>query len=435
MKHQIGYRWTRYFLVGVLVSGMAVNNAAARRLFQRRSPACICHSTCVEVYSEVCPEVCPDVIATEPCGCSPSEFVDNGLVDNSPCAPSANFTEIHSESAPLDVGQYVGEYVSEYVGEQIIEASPVPVEWSGPAEKYVPAEVVESPLFAPPLLENPVADSSYQPIEPAAPLATPEVPLPAVAAPPETSELAEPPATTGVGDRYSNNNDLLPPATPTEAPVPTPAPIQEAPAQEAPFQEEKAEVEPPATESGMDDLFDEPIVPPTEDKQPESPLPAPQPQPEVDDLFGPLESPEAAELIETAHSVEPEALEEAPAEPTPAETDADTNKEKEDDPFHEDWTTGLDHQNSTLEKAGGLLSKTERTWTDNTASFQCEARLLRVTAKNIVLRQSTGDQRVVPLARLANVDLQFVRNQLTALRVVRARDAAAEKLLAVVWGK
>ena len=428
MKHQIGYRWTRYFLVGVLVSGMAVNNAAARRLFQRRSPACN--------YRPTCAEVCPEVIATEPCGCSPSEFVDNslvdyGLVDNSPCAPAVNFTEIHSESVPLDVGQYVGEYVGEqtYVDEQIIESSPAPVEWSGPTEQYVPAEVVESPLF-----ENPTADSSYQPIEPAASLATPEVPLPAVTAPPETGELAEPPATTGVGDRYSNNNDLLPPATPTEAPVPTPAPIQEAPAQEAPFQEEKAEAESPATESGMDDLFDEPIVPPTEDKQPESPLPAPQPQPEVDDLFGPLESPEAAELSETSNSIEPETVEEDSTEPTPAETDVETDG-TEADPFHEDWTTGLYRQNSTLEKAGGLLSKTERTWTDNTASFQCEARLLRVTAKNIVLRQSTGAQRVVPLARLANVDLQFVRNQITALRVVRARDAAAEKLLAVVWGK
>ena len=259
-----------------------------------------------------------------------------------------------------------------------------------------------------------------------APLPKPEATEPPAVEPP----TAEPPA-AGVGDRYSNSNDLIGPAP--AAATPTPA----------------DPIEPPATDADPNDLFDEPITPPTEDEKPIAPQP--QSNSDVEDLFGPWESPEAADFTEASYVPEPEATQEviapatlpAPAQPGSADSDEGADPLNDDpldddpigeDPFGEDFSMNQRDFPAVLREAGGLQSDADRTWTDNTSKFECEARLARVTAKNVVLLQSAGGELTVPFARLAKADLHFVRDQITALRVVRAHNAAAEKL-AVAWGK
>ena len=435
MKQQKGYPMTRYFVIGILVTGMVVNTAAARRLFKRCVPRCIPRCSCgIRLACEVCPTGSADQQISN------CEINDSAIVTESPCAVEETIsvdstcqnceTETQLDFAPI--------VVDEYASEPVVEPAPALTEW------IVPAEVIESPV-----IESPVDPPVSQQITPPAMLPDPEVTAPEVVAPEVTApaeseglitppspepEASQPPAATDVGDRYSSSNDLFEPATPEEAPTPAPTPEST-----------------PAADPSTDDLFEEPIAPPVEKEDtPRVPEAQPQPQPEVEDLFGPLEPTEAADFTEAPGTSNPEAeveevkeipetqvpapQEPATTEPVPTEPDPE-DSEKGSDPFGEDWTTGVEDETSVLEEAGGLQSRTERTWTDNSASFQCEARLLRVTAKNVVLRQSTGTERIVPLARLANVDLLFIRKQITALRVVRARDAEAEKLLAVVWGK
>ena len=446
--------FSRYFLIGILVSGLAVDHAAARRLFQRRDCSCRCHTVCAQACSSVCP-------TSSPCDCIDSNL-DSEIVADSPCAPAAPFfaaasacqtcesealpgyipegyiPELVPELVPEYASSFTPDYMPDsspsYVGEERFEATPAPTEWSEPTqeytegyteeytEEYTPAEVTESPLF-----ESPADPPASQPISPPTNAATPEINelLPPAAAPlpkPEATEPAvepsatEPPA-AGVGDRYSNSS-----------PVPTPA----------------DPIEPPAIDDDPNNLFDEPISPPTEDKKPI--VPEPQPDSDVDNLFGPLESSEADEFTETSYVPKPDATQEeiapatipTPAEPTPAEPDPADSDEGLDplgeDPFGDDFSMNLKDLPAVLQEAGGLQSVADRTWTDNTAKFECEARLVRVTAKNVVLLQSTGGKLTVPFSRLAKADLHFVHEQIAALRVVHAHNAAAEKL-AVAWGK
>jgi len=291
---------------------------------------------------------------------------------------------------------------------------------SCPVDEYVPFKAVESPATPP----------SESIVLPPVPVAAPEIIEPA------DSDTIAPapikrPAKEIVGDRYSekdlfgplepqkfaaprsskpaatNGMALGDPITPTEEEIPSVAPMPE-------FVElpaEEAEAEPEA-----------------------EPKPEPEPQPEVDDddLFGQSE-PMTSERVNSEKGEE-----------EPAEQPEDTTEESEPtepiesgehpesyDPFGENSSSP---DVDVLEQAGGLLSKADRTWIDNTATFQCQARLVRVTAQGVMLQQATGKKVDVPLARLGTADLHFVHLQITALRVVRARDAAAEKL-AVAWAR
>lgn len=413
MMRQNRYRLVRYFVVGLLVTGMAVDSAAARRLFRRRA-RCKCPTACVDVCPPACPAPSSDVPCVVPCDC-----LDGAIVADSPCAAAetsiadAACQDCAAESQQLDP-------VPEPITEERSAPPVAPVEPSQPEVDYAPTEATPIPV-------EPVSQPDAIP---PAPVAVPEIseteaPLPIV---PQTvtPAIVEQPAAAAVGDRYSNNEDLFAPIETEDSTTPEPA------------VEPAVSTEETSTDEA-DDLFDEPAVSAEEEEPAEAPLPEPTqveppaedpvPQPELDedDLFGPSESDEPEETNE-----QPQVPEEpAPVESTPADSD------KSYDPFADDSTnfkTDFKKRTSTLNEAGGLQSKTERTWTDNSAAFECRARLVRVTTKNVVLQKSTGANLVVPFARLADNDLQFVHQQITTLRVVRAREAAAEKL-AVAWAR
>jgi hypothetical protein len=179
---------------------------------------------------------------------------------------------------------------------------------------------------------------------------------PPVTTPAELPETYAPPATESVTPPAESTDDLF--STPAAE---TPLPVEE-----------------PATPSETDDFFSspaEPAVPSTEAEEPTS-------QPTDDDLFA------------------PPAEEETPAEEstTPA-TDTD-------DLFNNTETI--------LRMPGGLASHSLRHWVDNTGSFSCKGRLVRMLDGKVQLLKANGRTTTVPLARLSRGDVEFVNRQASA---------------------
>ena len=83
-----------------------------------------------------------------------------------------------------------------------------------------------------------------------------------------------------------------------------------------------------------------------------------------------------------------------------------------------------------LTQNGGLESELVRVWTDDTGRYQCEARLLTTHSNGIVLIKPNGYQAVVPLVRLSDGDLQFVRQQVNAKREMLAQQATTKRFAA-----
>jgi len=385
MKRQNWYRGTRYLLVGMLVATMTVDCAATIRLFRKRCDACVCRPVCRKT-------VCRKTSCRKKCSkhsCTIPTVVCHTY------EPVAD-TTCHGCAAAAQL---------EMVTEEHIVPAPAPVEMNVP-------EVVE---------QDPLDESMFEPIDPPAnqaiippaPVAVPEaIAIPTTPAP----TIVSPPEAGIVGDRYSNESDPVGPPAPEVAP--TPAPVAD-----------PAPVEDPL------DLFDEP-TPTVEESAPMEPEeiePAredPQPEPELDDegLFGPAESSDTEKPDEQpVDTQQPE-----PVEPN-EEDGKDDNEEDSYDPFGENLF-GPHEETAVLSAAGGLHSEADRTWTDNSATFQCKARLVHVTAKSVVLHRDSGAKLVVPYARLGQADLLFVQQQVIALRVAHAREGAAEKL-AVAWAR
>ena len=176
------------------------------------------------------------------------------------------------------------------------------------------------------------------------------------------------------------------------------------------------------------DLFETPpatdtsAVQPEPDPQPEMPAAEettvePEPDP-LDSLFDP-----------PASDPLPSAEEPAPAEETQKD---DAEPAEEEDPL--DDLFGEVGRPDVLSVPGGLRGSASRTWTDNTAKYHCEARLLGVEQGKIVLAQANGKISHVPLRRLSDRDLGFVYQQVVAQRDILARQAEAEQL-ASVWSE
>lgn len=280
----------------------------------------------------------------------------------------------------------------------------------------IPADSPDEPEIEPSIVQ----DSPDKATEPTflspAPLAVPgtsenaKVPTPQPAA--EQNASAE-----IVGDRYSNNSSTSDQPAPVEPFTPTPA------ASEAADDTDDIFGEPPTTDpsetpsatSQPEPVEPAAVEPPAEEPVSEGPVPedsAPdesssESEDDVEQIFGPTDS-----------------ATDEPNEEEPAE-----KEEEPFDPFSINFQD-ISEQVSILSAAGGLRSDSDRTWTDNTAAFGCEARLVHVTAKSVVLLRSNGNQLTVPLARLSNADLHFVQQQIIALRLVRAQEATANKLAA-----
>ncbi len=301
--------------------------------------------------------------------------------------------------------------------------SEIPVDTSASpstTHEQVPAEAMPEPQAGAIDDEPTTPEVATEPAEertalPPAPLATPDTPT----TPEPTTPLpgpAETPDPSIVGDRYSNSGDTGAAQTPAESTPNTPTPSADGEA------------------GDVDDIFGEPTSSPPEESsdpfpaQPAEEAPSPEPANDVEDIFGPSTSTaqDAADVV---------AAESNPIENSDMSAVAvlSPNKERAVDPLGHDSQVLL-VQKSVLSSAGGLKSKSNRTWTDNTAKYECEARLVRVAEKHVVLIRSSGKQVTVPFSRLANDDLHFVRQQLTALRSVKTRDAEAAKL-AVQWSR
>jgi hypothetical protein len=180
----------------------------------------------------------------------------------------------------------------------------------------------------------------------------------------------------------------LEPMAPTET-IPTEEPTNglfgEPAADESPLPAEE-----PATPAETDDFFNAPVEAPATDTAPSTPAAepaaAPSSQPTDDDLFGP-----PAEEGKPADEAAP-----------PAEEKADEN----DDLFG--------RSEAILGMPGGLASHSLRHWVDNTGSFSCDGRLVRVLGGKVQLRKANGRTTTVPLDRLSQADLEFVNRQASA---------------------
>ncbi len=247
------------------------------------------------------------------------------------------------------------------------------------------------------------------------------------------AEKISPAITPGPVDDSSSNIE------PTKMSSPEPAiDIPVAPLGVPPMPETPAEpsVQPPATdtEDDLQDMFDTPT--PSDDVEEMVP---------EDDLFGSSEPEKTAEPAPTA--AEPVEVESAPpteADPldelfdspdkpeVPENSEAPENSEESDIPHPEedsfDDLFGQVVPPAELSTPGGLLSNLTRQWTDDTAKYQCEARLVHVMKDKVVLANARGSELAVSLARLSDDDLKFVHQQVVAKRALLASQAAGEKL-------
>lgn len=237
-----------------------------------------------------------------------------------------------------------------------------------------------------------------------------EEPQPAEARPRKALSKPTMPADPSPANLPEPRAEEMAPPTPPVTPA-QPAPQPAAPAAEPAEQPATA---PPVTEPTAPSMEEEPA--PLETPPPSEPT-------ETDDLFGePSPAPESTPPADEPETEEP-AAEEPPAEESETE---EAPPADEEDPL-EDFFNAVPRP-STLQVAGGLESKSLRTWVDNSGKYRCEARLLSADPQEIVLLKSSGEQKHVSLQRLSNADLEFVHAQVVAKREMLAKRTADERL-------
>ncbi len=427
-------RLSRCVLVGMLVTTLAVDFAAARLLFGRRR----CRAKCIEVCSPKRVDTCsfdtckipPTVKVSAPeCVAALMEMpsarvVDEsaGVVDEGVCSPC--------DTAP----QPNVEHSDTTFSEQALP-SYAPVENFDPLGETVSADPSHTPIDTPSLPpEQPAAPESVQSkaTESKTNLAENR---------PTPTPVPDQPEHSVLGDRYSEPSVLGPQAREDTA-KPEPAVLPTVPADEPP------------------DPFDEPAAS-TVDEGPEVTLPEPdipeqdtsEPNTSEVDPFGPIAPADNGDSLEIEET-QPEATEPEQIEPKQTEleqTDSETQpavpeqSEPEEaepaeekkfepyDPFGNDRPNleqQPDKELTELAQPGGLRSTAMRTWSDIRTKRKYDAKLVRATTKQVVLRRATGVELSVSLRHLATKDLHFLKRQVSALRIVRARAQAAELLVA-----
>ncbi len=270
----------------------------------------------------------------------------------------------------------------------------------------VPMAAPAPPTYLPPSTPSTV---NRMPSEPAPALPPGPLPIPETeqrilpAAPIEREPVAKEPApmpTEMLTPPAPETDDLFgePMSVPSDEPAAEPAtPAADAtddlfgePAREEPPLPVEEPATPAEAATDADDLFGEPAATePAEEATPSAPADESGSKPLDDDLFGPP-------------------AEEAPAEEVPAE-DAAPAEEGSDD-F--DDLFGSSEQ--ILELPGGLASSELRQWVDDTGSFSCRGRMIRMLDGKVQLLKDTGRTTTVPLSRLSQADLEFVNRQASA---------------------
>lgn len=394
----------------------------------------------------------PVIVPIDDCRCGTVEIVSEQIPEESSC-------ETCDPSSEMAIVEETAPYASLPAEESTMPAPPVADDFGmdrpqptepQPVDNF--ADDTEDDVSEPTVtVEETRQPESTPTVLPPAPLGAPTVGETAGVATPETAPI-QPQATPDLGDRYST-----PPAS-------TPAPAT------------ADTFTPPAT-TADDDIFGAPSSAPAGEPQQEQPSEAILPAPaeyadeenpaetaeqtvdqtggeessgsdtsdDVDDIFGPSTSTADAESNTTASGNQPEVVDtstsdtspsgddEQPAPESESESDSGTESDTEtEDPFDPFGVSKFREDVIVLSAAGGMRSNANRTWSDNTSSFQCDARLVRVTTDSVVLQKSTGQKTHVPFARLSGDDLQFVREQVRALKSVRSREVADQKL-AVAW--
>ena len=242
-----------------------------------------------------------------------------------------------------------------------------------------------------------VHDPESAPVEAAQPAPAQEMP--------DRSEVVPPPTIT----------DPQPKPAEKMAEEPTTVELPPEPTKEIPETIPEVEVPEPAVEEDLESLFDAP-----QESEPEAETPP---------MEEPAEETETDSLDDLFSEPPPETDEEPPAEDMPEEpAESEESDDLLDDLFGE---VGLPAE---LVAPGGLRSRTHRTWTDNTAKYQCQARLLGVAQGEIVLAKADGKIKRVPMRRLSDADLRFAYGQVVAERELLARLGATKKL-ASTWSQ
>lgn len=409
-------RYLKLVLVGLLVSTLVVDVASAGWLFRRLCRACKCPRPCRVACEPLDPCETEQVAAS----CCPADS-ESVVISESIAAPI-----VVEESRPEPAACATCGEALESDEAQVESEAPTPFETHpesivaeehpGPATQPMDSatELEASPsAAAPPLLAEPAASQPSL------------MPSPIMPAPAETPVGDPAPATVDLGGRYADEQQPLDP--PAESDPLTAPPVTNT----------------ANTKDSMSDLFDDPI--PADESEAaetaeEKPMPEVMPAPvdeaegpaDLSDLFGPLPA-------ETPDEIESEAIEPQPeeAEPETPSAPAEEAPATESPDEEEDIKTDLDDlfsQDATWQQltvAGGLHGHLLRTWTDNTGKFSCDAKLVRVSPREVVLLRADQSELKVPLQKLSEADLHFVRDQVVALRSVRARSSTEK--LAVAW--
>jgi hypothetical protein len=203
-----------------------------------------------------------------------------------------------------------------------------------------------------------------------------------------------------------------PPATETPAVEPTtpPAATQDDLFNTPSTEEKPLPVEEPATPSEADDFFNEPAGEGATDTAPSTPATEPAAPPAAEPAAESVTEPASTPTTEPSTQPTDDDLFAPPAEEKPAEgttPPADEKKTEENDDL-------FGNSGAVLEQPGGLASHSLRHWVDNTGSFSCRGRMLRMLDGKVQLLKDNGRTTTVPLARLSKNDLEFVSRQASA---------------------
>jgi hypothetical protein len=181
-----------------------------------------------------------------------------------------------------------------------------------------------------------------------------------------------------------------------------------------PAGDDEPEVEPAPADEPTPAETQPPAEPPTEPESDpleglfgDSALPADVDAPASDDPFSTV--PSAAD--ESAPSTAtPPAGNAAPTE-EPESDAADSSGEL--DPFNPFGTASAPPESK---EALALFDGQPRVWTDASGRHSCEARLVDLTARGVVLFRDDGAELRINYRRLSNADLRFLRERIDAVR-------------------
>lgn len=380
-------------------------------VFLTFGPAMRTNAGCCGWYSSPAPSSCCDVpVVVDSCGCV-SEVVAS--CEPVGCCESVVVHEESScgcgsvESVPIEQPQMMETAKPEIADpvtptpqpslepeEDIPTSDPSPVAEESPV---VPVAVPDA-MPTPAATESPAADPLFGPTEEVAE----EEPVAEEAVMGEPA--AEPAADEGFDDMFGQPTEEEPAAVEEDDMFADPA--EEEPASDEGLEDMFGE---PATEEPADDGFDDMFGEPAAEEPVEEPAETTEEDDAIGDLFG------------------SEPTEEEPTETAPAEEESSDAAEEKDE-IDDFFDFGAAEIRSQLQVAGGLQSDKLRQWTDNTARYHCQARLVGTAPGEIVLHKDNGKLKRVPLRRLSQHDLQFVYSQVAAQKELAAHQSATKTL-------